>query len=577
MEKIPAYFLQVEDSDERQRKATRQLLLNALVVALTISSLVAVTDGILQRRIATIIVLGTNTLAALVSLFLLLRNVTWPARVIVPTGSLVAVSYLAFAGNGIHDTAVHGYGIVLLLAGLTLGSNAVLLFGGLSAAAVVVIGAAEMSGKIPGAILNTGAADITIVSGALLSVALLLRLALVRLDRNIALLRSNGQALAAANAELKELQTSLETRVADRTAELEEVYQGLDHRVRQFRAMAQVARTITAIQELNSLLGRLTVLISQQFDFYHTGIFLLDEKREYASLVAANSAGGLRMIERRYKVRVGEAGIVANVAATGTPRVVLKTEENKAYFDNPDLPQSRSQMALPLRVGRQIIGVLDVHSQESGAFTQDDIAVFSSMADQIAIAIQNARLYQNTQQLLAEAQRVTKAQAQEAWEVLQSTAPRVGYRISGDLVEMLDKPLDTPEIKRAVMQGEIIAVSGSKDSPAVLSVPLRMRGEVVGVTSIRLPQIGKWDNDNIDIIQAVTERLSLAIENATLLQASQRRAARERAISEISARIGAASEVETIMQYAVGELRRALGATEVALTVESDEQATTKA
>ncbi|NIV28909.1 MAG: response regulator [Anaerolineae bacterium] len=164
-------------------------------------------------------------------------------------------------------------------------------------------------------------------------------------------------------------------------------------RATQLAAAAEVARDTTAILDVNQLLDETVHLISGQFDFYHAGVFLVDDAGEYAVLRAASSGGGQRMLKRGHKLAVGEVGIVGHVAARGEPRVALDVGEDAFHFANPELPRTRSEMALPLTSRGRVIGVLDVQSTEATAFTQEDVTTLQTMADQLATAIENARLF----------------------------------------------------------------------------------------------------------------------------------------------------------------------------------------
>jgi signal transduction protein with GAF and PtsI domain len=165
-----------------------------------------------------------------------------------------------------------------------------------------------------------------------------------------------------------------------------------ERRAVQLRAAAEVARDAAAILDLNQLLDETVELISKQFGFYHAGVFLVDEKGEYAILRAASSEGGHRMLQRDHKLPVGKVGIVGYVTATGEPRIALDVEEDAVHFVNPELPDTRSEMALPLRVRNRVIGALDVQSVHEGAFSDEDVTTLQTMADQLATAIENARL-----------------------------------------------------------------------------------------------------------------------------------------------------------------------------------------
>jgi methyl-accepting chemotaxis protein len=212
------------------------------------------------------------------------------------------------------------------------------------------------------------------------------------------------RAFSSMAAQLRELIGSLEQRVAERTHQLE--------------AAAQVAREAVAIRDVDQLLGQTTRLIAERFGFYHVSIFLLDEAGEHAVLRAASSEGGQRMLASAHKLKVGQSGMVGYVADTGQPRIALDVGEDTAFFRNPNLPDTRSEMALPLKVQERVIGVLDVQSAEAAAFSEEDVAVLQVMADQLAIAIENAQLLHATQQTVHEL-------SSAATEILATTTQQV--------------------------------------------------------------------------------------------------------------------------------------------------------
>jgi len=180
------------------------------------------------------------------------------------------------------------------------------------------------------------------------------------------------------------------------------LFEETERRAVQLAAASEVARDATAILDVDQLLDETVHLISEQFGFYHVGVFTLDEWNRYAVLRAASSEGGRRMLERGHQLRVGEVGMVGYVAETGEPRIALDVGTDAVFFDNPDLPNTHSAMTLPLKVRGRVIGALDVQSTQSTAFSKDDVAVLQTMADQLATAIANARLFQDAR---AEAQR----------------------------------------------------------------------------------------------------------------------------------------------------------------------------
>jgi GAF domain-containing protein len=225
-------------------------------------------------------------------------------------------------------------------------------------------------------------------------------------------------------------------------------------------------------------------------------------------------------------------------------------------------------MALPLRVANEIIGVLDVQSITSNAFQQEDIEVLSTLADQVATAIQNAQSYETTQQLLMEAQRTSGSFVTDAWRILRDQeAAVIGYRLVENRLSLLDKPLSSTPISQAIATKQVVQENGEK---ATLAIPIRLHNEVIGVMDIRVPNAHEWETDEVDIAEAVAERLSLALESTLLLKSTQRRAEIERITADISGKIGATAQFDSILRTAAEELSRVLGGSEVLVQLHSE-------
>src|SRR6266498_115296 len=197
------------------------------------------------------------------------------------------------------------------------------------------------------------------------------------------------------NQKLENLTANLEERVQDRTAELEMASQQTSRRATQLQTITELSESIAQLKDLNELFPAVTNLISQGFGFYHVGIFLLDQASDFAILQAANSAGGKRMLERSHRLKLG-IGVVGFAAQTGQPRIALDVGADAIFFNNPDLPETRSEVALPLKSRGETIGVLDVQSTEAGAFSSEDLQVLIALANQVSIALENARLLTET-------------------------------------------------------------------------------------------------------------------------------------------------------------------------------------
>lgn len=360
-------------------------------------------------------------------------------------------------------------------------------------------------------------------------------------------------ALNSMTSRLRSLIVSLEQRVKDRTAALEVASTQATRRAAQFEAITQVTRAIGSIRNMDELMPLVAAVISQYFDFYHVGIFLNDQNGEYAWLIASNSEGGRRMLDRHHRLKIGEQGIVGYVASHGESRVARSVGEDAVFFNNPDLPQTRSEAALPLRRGKQIDGVLDVQSVKEDAFTDEDLRILAILADQVGLAMENTRLFETTRRSLTEAETLYRQYVQEAWNRLPEEGQITGYRYTPRGASPLLGAQDS-----FVAEGQDSSEAGSP-----LVVPIKLRGETIGNLVVRTEQSGGWTQDQVELVQAVAERVAFSAENARLLDETSRRAERERLVTEISSRIRSTNDPEEMIRTALEELRNALGATDI--------------
>jgi len=387
--------------------------------------------------------------------------------------------------------------------------------------------------------------------------------------------RKRIEQLNQANRELENLTANLEQRVNERTAELENANAQVGRRAAQLKAVTELSESIAQLQNLSELFPATTKLISERFGFYHVGIFLIDQDREYAILEAANSEGGKQMLVRKHRLKLG-VGVVGFCAQTGQPRIALDVGADAVFFNNPDLPNTRSEVALPIHSRGVTIGVLDVQSKEAGAFSQEDLQALTALANQVSIAIENTRLLMETRAALMRVQEVYNEFTRTAWSHTITQAEQRGFRFQTGRVEMVEEALQSPEVAYAIQRGESMTnqTNGSKDTRAALAVPVKLRGEVIGVLYVESNDPHKnWQNDEISLVQAVAERAAFAMENARLFQDARRRASKERLISEASARISRALNVENILQATAEELERVLGGSEILIQFQSKEQA----
>jgi GAF domain-containing protein len=318
------------------------------------------------------------------------------------------------------------------------------------------------------------------------------------------------------------------------------------------------------MRELDELLDQTANLIRDRFGFYHAGIFLVDEPGEYAVLRAATGEAGRQMLEQKHRLKVGEVGIVGYVTGRGEAHIALDVGADAVHFENPLLPETRSEMALPLRVGGRTIGALDVQSQEETAFDEDDVVVLQTMADQLAEAIENARLLDEMQQTVRELEVASRRYTEESWRAVVRGHRRThGYRYQRLGVEPITE--QPPEARQAWQQGRPVVATArhetggeGQNTTSTLAVPVKLRGLVVGVLNLRF-EGAPVPPETVSMVEEVADRLALALENSRLLEETQQRAERDRLIADITAHVRSSMDSETILQTAVRELGAALG------------------
>ncbi len=352
----------------------------------------------------------------------------------------------------------------------------------------------------------------------------------------------------------EDLQFSLDER-AELVSQLETLSAHLgeevDKRINQLKTTAQVAQEANLIRDLDQLLSRTANLISERFGFYHVGIFLLDARGEYAELKASNSSGGQRMLERGHRLKVGEVGIVGDVAAKGSPRIALDVTKERVYFDNPDLTETRSEMALPIRTGKKIIGVLDIQSTEHGAFDQNDAITLQISADSLGSAIENAHLFSETQANLEEIQALHRQYLKRAWS-------------------------ETAQAKGGLEYTFVSPAPASAPDPAtarVLNVPIQLRDQVIGNLTLEakgrsLSEAGGWTLEEMALVEAIANQAAQALENTRLLEEAQETVEQERLSARISGKVLSSRDIETILSTALQELGSSLRASEGLIQLE---------
>ena len=328
-----------------------------------------------------------------------------------------------------------------------------------------------------------------------------------------------AQAFNDMGSRLRQLVSTLEQQVQARTADLE-------RRNRQLQAVSLVARETVTIQDMSLLLETAVHAISRQFGYYHAGIFWIDQAAQWAVLRAASSEGGRRMLAQGHRLRVGQQGLVGSVAALGQPRIALDVGEDAVWFDNPFLPETRSEIALPLfDVEHRVIGVLDVQSTEVQAFSALDIEILQLLADQVAVALRNAQLIEQTQGTLVELQAVQQDYRREGWARVMGRRQVQAYEYDGVVVQPV-LPLPTPT---SFASG---AGWSPTPAPSVVMEPMRYLDETIGFLTLSAPD-RVWTEEELSLVRSVTDQVASALEAARLFEETQRSARQQTLLNAV--------------------------------------------
>lgn len=344
---------------------------------------------------------------------------------------------------------------------------------------------------------------------------------------------------------LRQMVTTLEQQVESRTA-------ALARRNQQLEAVSLVAREAVIIQDLPTLLETTVSAISRQFGYYHAGIFWIDQSAEWAVLRAASSEGGRRMLARGHRLRVGQQGLVGTVAATAQPRIALDVGEDAVWFDNPDLPETRSEIALPLLdVGHQVVGVLDVQSTEVSAFSAADIEILQLLADQVSVALRNAQLIEQTQGTLAELEFIQQDYRRDGWSRVMSRRQVQAYEYDGVLVEPV-LPLPVPAQLLDASSSQLSVV----DSATVME-PMRYRDQTIGMLTLSDPDRA-WTEEELTLIRSVTDQVATALETARLFEETQRTARQQALLNAVLQTAAMTLDPDQALEEIAGILSRGL-------------------
>lgn len=469
----------------------------------------------------------------------LLRIIPYRFRAVNFLAVIYLISVIELIQNGIS-----GEGRIFLLALLPLtlillGLRAAAITMGVSLLTLVVVGFGMVTSRIP--LPGPNPLLLSYNSGAWINGSAVILIVGIAISGAVEIL---SRRLENALQQQKKLAIQMDTERDEIATRLQDRNALVDHRLNEIRTVAEINRSISGVFDLNILLQQVIDQILRGFDLYYTGIFLVEPTQRYAVLRAGTGEAGQKMIANHHRLAIDTNSMIGWAVSMKQPRIALDIGQEAVRFNNPYLPQTRSEMALPI-ISRSIcLGALTIQSSSPNAFDQGDIAVLQGIADGLAVALENVRLYEDIQKNLQEIKTLNRQYLQEAW--LQEKTS------SGELSYTFDNPLTNPDL----------------ESGNTIEIPITIRDQIIGRIAMETGRSSLLPEEQA-FVNAITTQTALALENARLLAETQRHASKEEMLNQMSSRFSRAVDVDTILRAALQELGKLPSVSEVSVHLSS--------
>jgi GAF domain-containing protein len=283
-------------------------------------------------------------------------------------------------------------------------------------------------------------------------------------------------------------------------------------------------------------------LFPEQFGYYYAAVYLLDPSQRWAELKYATGEAGKVLQQNHHRLEVSGRSMVGSAIREKRPRIAQVASQEKQRFENPLLPYTRSELALPLIAGDRILGAMNVQSMKEADFTPEVIETMQSMAGQVAIALENARLFQEAQQVIKEMRAVQQQYLLEGWQGFTSENDELEYEIGDEL----------------------------RENPKTIEVAISLRDQILG--QIMLEGNEEWTPEQQSLVDAVAKQAAVALENARLVSESRQAAVSERMLAEINSKVWSAATIDSILQTTIRELGRRLEASQATIELNLDDE-----
>ncbi len=345
---------------------------------------------------------------------------------------------------------------------------------------------------------------------------------------------------------------------------VEDLRASINNRMRDVQATQEVSRFAVTQRDTQALMDQVVDLIRDLFQsIYHAQIFIIDNNGEWAILRASTGEPGRKLLERGHRLAVGSASVIGQVTDQGRVVVARDAAASEIHRRNELLPATRAELAIPLRIGDRVIGALDVQSEQANSFTTDEINILQIMADQIAVAIENSRLYQESMRQLEQLNAAQRDAMGSAWREHMLNRRQHSLLTEAGQVQLA---ASSPLRHEAMVRQQPVVGETTERSTIPFAVPITLRGHILGAVEWELPT-ADFSSDKVELAQEMVNRLALSLDNARLFQESRRAIDRERVVNEIAAKLTTHTEIDEILQTAVREVGQALRVPQVSINL----------
>lgn len=537
-----------QDPDLAQRQYLTNIILAALGVPILIFGLLMLVFTMMDKSPAISAIAPLIMLPVFLVAYLLGRRGFVNLAALIPTGLIFVVMVTSLFQAGVGHVSTIGFALVVVAAGILVGTGAATIFAILSVGAYVLAWWSQVNGLVPNAILPLESVLIdTLGLGFGLAILVLFNvfsgremLRALRLEREL-------------TNRLKVQSQNLEDEVRIRTISLE-------RKATQLETTAEIAKRASEMLDPQELMDQAVEIIRARFGFYHVSIYLLDDTGNWANLEASTGEAGKTLIAQHHRLATGSASIIGWVTTNRLPRVSMNVNDDPFYFRNPLLPGTQSELSVPLLVGARLLGAVDIHSAQKDGFSEDDVRALEAISGDLAIAIDSSRLIRQTQMQLQRFEVSYRDLARQSWGRIADKEGENTYHLGGSAIQETDEKEKFEMLELARTRGEPVL----SEDELEIAVPVQMRGEVIAtIGARRTDEDDRWTDDDIALLSAVAGQTALALESARQYTEEHRRVTELEVVNRVSQAVSQHVRLDSLYRVVHAQINQVLGVTDM--------------